>query len=414
MALGSASIAAWGNALKKVYASEDARKLLYETSPVLAMISKANDFVGLTYNVDVVIGGQQGVSSNLTASIAGASSSNNRMFSLTRGALYGTGRIDRELMMAAASAGGSAIFGALKNERDTLNLAAGRRLSRWIFQDGTGNIGQVGSISTNTITLVRPEDVIWYELDDIVQFAQSPLGSVSRTGTLQVSAVNRDTGVVTFTTNVTAGISAAVATDFIFSNGDNAADAGARPLTGFAAWLPGSGVSATAFFGVDRTVDPVRLAGMSYIGNGALKLQSIRTAMPKVYINAATKTKLCVVSPIDYADMCTSLDSSTRFDRISGGDKSVSVGFEVMTIQAPGGTLNIVQDSSCPTGVFYLLDMSTWKLHTLTEGKNFPEVVNQDGNEFRMDPNTDSFTWRLAGYAQLACNAPGKNLRGTF
>lgn len=409
-----ADVTTFANALKHVYPKEDEQEEMYEASPLLGMVTKDPIFEGDSYNVSVRIGGQQGIACDLPSAILNKSSSRHERFVVTRGKVYGVGSIDRELMLAAVDNKGSAAGNALRVEQETLARGMGSLLSRLLFGDGSGCFGQIAAISGSTITLARAEDARWFERDMTIVLASATF-TASRAGTpLVITKVDRKNAILTFSAGVVASIAGAVVGDQMFVRGNNAGD-GFPVIKGLQAWLVfGAVLTATLFYNVDRTSDPTRLAGISYVGNGAPKLESLIDSLPFAFQEGA-KPDTGLLSPYDYSDIVKSLGTNVRYTArtSSGNDAKVKVSYPGIKLLTPCGEVEFFADPGCPKGIFFLLEMSTWKLVTLVK-KEFPEIVDDDGNTIRLDPNTDSYTWRKAGYANLVCNAPGRNLIGSF
>jgi hypothetical protein len=88
-----------------------------------------------------------------------------------------------------------------------------------------------------------------------------------------------------------------------------------------------------------------------------------------------------------------------------GGD--VPLFFKGINIQGAGSNFTVIADRSCPPFAAYLLSMEDWGLYSL---KSMPHVVDDDGVSFLRSTSADSFEFRLAGYGQVGCRAPGKSM----
>ena len=81
--------------------------------------------------------------------------------------------------------------------------------------------------------------------------------------------------------------------------------------------------------------------------------------------------------------------------------------FQGIQIQGAGSNFTVIADRSCPPYTAYLLTMEDWGLYSL---KEMPHVVDDDGNSFLRQTSADAFEFRLAGYGQVGCAAPGHSM----
>jgi hypothetical protein len=157
-----------------------------------------------------------------------------------------------------------------------------------LFGSGTATRGVIGSAITNPsagvyqFTLQNPQNVVNFEVGMTIQASATDGGAVLPilTPTVPdlgtVSSVNRSTGVIQFTVAQGTPNSTWANGNYITVQGDipPAGGSGSGPLgatgsylaaSGFSAWLPATDPSPSdSFWGVNRSVDPTRLAGLRY------------------------------------------------------------------------------------------------------------------------------------------------------
>jgi len=80
--------------------------------------------------------------------------------------------------------------------------------------------------------------------------------------------------------------------------------------------------------------------------------------------------------------------------------------FKGINIQGAGSNFTIIADRNCPPYACYLLSLEDFALYSL---KAMPHVVDDDGVSFLRQTSNDAFEFRLAGYGQLGCKAPGRS-----
>lgn len=157
------------------------------------------------------------------------------------------------------------------DEMEQKVTAFGNQLSYLIWGDGRGAVGKgdgAYSVAGNVITLRNKNSARCFQVGDVLRFAAAatyegtPRGTVSavRDGTVTVTKVNQGAGTITLSGNVTAGISAAVNTDYIIKDSYVGAT---NPISaGVFTWLARTNtLAAGTLYGVDCSVYPELMAG---------------------------------------------------------------------------------------------------------------------------------------------------------
>ena len=222
-------------------------------------------------------------------------------------------------------------------------------------------------------------------------------GGTVHTGSITVTDVNRDTGVLT--TDATSAIGSAAVGDYIFQEGDYDAK-----LSGLAAWVPSTAPGATSFFGLDRTTDVTRLAGIRIASSTVSGLpieEKLQVAASRLAREGGSPDVI-LINYENFRDLEISLGSKVVYDRAPEG---AVVGWNGLTIRGPKGPIKVVPDQSCPPNRAYVLTLSTWKL-----GSPGPaiKVLDRDGKLIR-ESAADAYEVRIAFYGNLGCLAPGWN-----
>lgn len=271
--------------------------------------------------------------------------------------------------------------------------------------DARGNIATSG-ISTNTITLALTDDALKFEVGmELDLAAAESSGNVRAYGTgahgLYVTKVDRVQGILTFSANVTDatdGIPTAQDGDFIFVRGDRNVG-----LTGLAGWLPYGGPSATAFLGVDRTVDPVRLAG-SWLDASNL---SIEDALIQAATNVEKQSNGSLTHffmPFNkYAQLLKSQAAKVSIVEEVNPD----VSFEGVEVLTPSGSVMIIPDRNCPSNRVFGLNIDTWEYLHLGD---VVQMNNLDGNTWLRQPSDDGLEIRFFSLGNVVCRVPAENI----
>lgn len=278
--------------------------------------------------------------------------------------------------------------------------SATRSLAVALYRSGSGSIGQVLAGTTGFFfDLVNTEAVTNFEVGMKLVFSTADGGGAVKSGTALVSGVNRNTGRITVAAALTSIDSSTgpATNDFVFMEGDYDSK-----IKGLQAWIPNSDPSASAFFGVDRTADVTRLAGIRFDGS-ALPIEEALVAAAARVAREGGNPDYCFMSYSKFADLEKALGSKVQYI-----DKKINaeIGFRGMLIHGPRGPINVIPDQNCPSDRAFMLSLEYWKLYSL--GKT-PKILDTDGLKMLRESSADAVEVRVGYYAQVGCRAPGFN-----
>lgn len=435
--------------LKQIYDGQRMGKLYYKNNPAYAMLRKKEDFFGESYPIPVMVETPTGVA-NVFANaqlpnqlINGGSGTagnmgpaNFKKFMLTRAAVYGVHVIDRQAMLSASRDIGSFVNGQVA-QMDGIIQACANLISQQIYRSGSGSIGQIltvgsGATTNGLLTLTNPTDARYFTVGQVVYATskdpiQGATSVTQRSGVGYVTSINRAAGTVTVG-DATAANPAAAQSPTAWANADFVQISGTTPLagptissanqpvalTGFAAWIGASQTigSNDVFFGVNRSQDTWRLAGGFYDGstNGQSVEEALYDASTNLFMEGGTPN-YAFVGPNAYAALQKSLAARNIFETEIEGPQdengTAHVFFKGINIQGAGSNFTVIADRNCPPYTAYLMTLDDWALYSL---KAMPHVVDDDGLSFLRQVSADAFEFRLAGYGQVGCSAPGHSL----
>ena len=421
-------IAAATPILKELYQGQTLQNVLYPENAAWAwMPKKKANFVGSQYPIPIIHGNPQLISASASVAFSGTpTSSKAKRFVITRADKYGAARISRETLKAADGDLGSFINGA-RMEMDGGFNAMGRRLAVEAYRDGTGCVGIVpaGAAVNDAggVLKIGPysggsqgNDIDNFEIGMNLVSAAT-VGGATRTGSMYVVAVDRINGNVTVSaTDGGAGadpsslITGLAASEFLFCNGDAANNTGTKVcIFGFDAWLPFTVAANDSFFGVNRSVDPQRLAGVHVDGTtGALA----GAPMQQLLLQGAAqcgkfggRPKVAFTNWETWTGLANELGSKVNYDVVVSADNA-DIAFKSIRVHGGREPIDVVPDQNCPAGRIYLLDQTSWGLYALGDAIEF---VDEDGTIMLRASGADAFDARLASMLQVGCSAPGKN-----
>lgn len=393
-------------ALKELYDGQVVENLVYADNPFLALVPKKTDFGGKYKPVPIITGVSQGRSSSFTSAQTNQTAVSMQSFLLTRASDYSIATIDNQTMLASRTDKMSFLEGA-KLVVDGAFRSITNSLASSLFRSGTGSIGQIGSISSGVITLSNASDVVQFEVNQTLQ-ANATDGGTPRAALGYVIAVNRSAGTVTVSATGLGGSAGTpsgwAAADYLLVEGDNNAK-----VKGLAAWLPATApTSGDSFFGVDRSTDVTRLAGIRYDGSAQSIEESLIDAS-SLLAREGGKPDVCITNFATYAALEKSLGSKVQYVDMKG---PAEIAFRGIMVNGANSMIKVFPDRNCQAQKGYLLQMSTWTLNSLGDA---PQILRYgDGLEMLRVSNADAGEVRIGYYANLATNAPGWNANVSF
>lgn len=392
--------------LKTLWPQERVENLVYADNPLLAMIPKDKTFYGENMYIATRYADSAGGSGTFATAQANKAPHKGVRFLLVRGKDYQLFGIENEAILAAKRDKG-ALIRSLDTEIESAMNNITRSLAIALYGDAAGVRGQINATGP---VAGPPALFTLLNINDItnVEVGMTLVASASRTGALRatpasavVTAVDRDLGTVTFANGTFAGTNWA-ASDFVFRQGDAANGSTTILPTGLLGWLPTTApAAASSFFGIDRSIDTVRLAGLRIDVSALNPEEGLVTAFSRIAREGGRSSHL-FVNPIDYRNIAIALGSKVVTEYVSVGQ----IGFETLRVTGPRGVVRIVADQNAPGARAFALDMRSWKFYSLEEA---PMMIEADDLRILRDSTTDSFEGRIAYYGNLACTAPGWN-----
>lgn len=395
-----------------------------KNQPFFELVTKDETQGGQDLKIPIIIGTNSRRSA--TFSVAQGASDNAassyQAFKMTLAQDYCVASWSSKLLKVAESEA-NAIIGLIEGEMSRSVRAMERSYGVKIWRSGTGSVCQFDSTvagTDSTVKLSPKGSAQHFELGDGVQVSATD-GSVllgSGKPTAYVIAVDRTNDKITL--SATAGGSAATintisgstwaANHFVYKAGD-AADAGSNiVIEGVLSFIPASTSGlGTAFYGVTRSADAVRLAG-DRIDNTSLTLpidELLVYAAAQAEINGA-EIDAVFMHPYQTRDLVNRMSAKiVRTDQKQG-----KIGFSNIALLTDSGKeVPIYSDLNCDYRYGLVTQMDTWKL--ISAGPPI-HVDNFDGNEFLRTSTAAGYELRLQGFSQLTNRAPGWSVLVTF
>jgi hypothetical protein len=402
MALGSADVRAdVVDILKEEWPEGLEDELLFEGNPGLALIKqKKTSFGGRYFHQPIMFAKGQGRSASFANAQTNVAGPRYDAFDITVVNNYGVAQLEGLLIDQVKFGGGEDRFIDTVDMRCRAALSTlGDDLNHNFYRNTSGVRAQRASLASSTVTLSNADDIVFIEVDMVLVASASADGTSIRSGTASVTAVDRDAGTFDFTGTITGFAD----NDYLYVQGDPAAKA-----AGLDAWVPSSAPGATAFYGVDRSVDTERLGGVRFTGTGY--------EPEEMFIQAAARANRSKVKithwlchPNYYAQAETALQSRGTVELQSPNNPAI--GFSGINIAAGGKGgkgVPLIQDPACQEGVVWGVTGSTWTWHCLGDS---PRKVSEDGLDMLRMPNSDGFEIRFVSRSNWGSSYPGATVR---
>lgn len=402
--MASLDLTSFSAALKTKYDQKYIQRICYKDNPFLALAPKDTKFDGQNRVIALRYGTPQSRSASGSVVFGSnlAKPGAYGKFTITRVSDYAVASITGETIKASENNSG-ALMRAVSEEIDGALHSLQRSLAIAMYRNSGGAIGQVGSVSGTVLTLSQVTDVTNFEVGMTLQASadDGTTGSL-RAGTATLVGIDRINGLLTASANWSS-ITGLSNNDYLFVQGDFGIK-----MSGLASWLPTSVASNDSFFGLNRSADVTRLAGVQYNGSGGPIEETLIDAVSLVSREGGT-IDYVFMNNLDRASLIKSLGSKVMYNRVESNVAGIS--FKVVEIEGDKGTIKVIADQNCPRGTAYGLQLDTWTLNSLGEA---PQILDLDGNKMLREVSADAYTIRMGYYGQLSCDAPGYNVRITL
>ncbi len=390
----------------------------FEGAPLYGLIRKDPAMGEKVRHIALQYGRPQGRSRTFATAQSNADSSKYEEFQIKTVDDYGVGTLTGKLLRSS-KIGGAMLVDAMDRETQSAFAQVRRSAHIGIFGNASGARGVIasGGITDGsgiaTITLANAADIKNFEVGQSLVAAATELGSLRAATAYPIQSLNLAAGTLVVT-GTAAATSSWAAGDTLFTEGDaaNGASFTGLPgpmLAGLSAWIPTTAPTSTAFFGVDRSVDSVRLGGWRFTAAGLGATTIFETIMRGCSaMSRAGDMKapdIAVLNGEDYGELLADIaaTSAGNGESIKRKADKADVYYSGVRIHTPIGPVDVFHDPQCPQGRGYLLNLSSWTLGSIGQ---VPFFVEEDGLRILRSSSADSYEFRMAYHAQLYCNAP--------
>lgn len=387
----------------------------YKKAKTLALLRKEKGTLieapfGYGFKVPIKYGNPQAGSATYAYGYAQAANESTRYTNwfLTPGEMFQFARVAGALVRRSQGVG--SFVKALVSEIENTKTALTRYVEMYLDGDGWGALGQIGSISTVTITLKYPWQTRFFEVGTALVASESVNAADLRAPTgptvkyAKVTARDTGAGTLTMDTDMTVG-DAWAASDYLFRYGDRQDSAGPSRLIpcGFAGFLPDTAAKrSSSFFGVNQTTSD-RLGGLRRSATTSGNMEEALLDLSADIDAAGGTTTHAVLGSATHAKLAKSLLNKVYLD-VEDMD-GVKLGFKGIVIQGASGDILVYSDSAFSEGRGRLFDIEDVGIqHT---GDDLCFIDQTDGLMVREIAGTDDWGSRIVSSFQFHVDAPG-------
>ena len=389
--------------LKELYRGSTVADLCYDSNAVLALLPKNPNTGGTKYIKPIRYSFVNGRGADFSIARANVSAADRDRWEMDWTNHYTIAAVTNKAMELASGAGRDGSFkDLLVDEVDSAHQAFANDVEVELHEDGSGRRADAAEAVGATTALwfaVGPGQASNFDKGMVIGHlsAGSPPTAIGAGNeTAVVTAVDRGGDRIKVAADFTTAL---VATDVIVLYGDANSKA-----NGLKAWLPGSGVAATAFNGVNRQADATRLAGVDGVKgtlSGLLITDGIVQTTAQI-IRQGGKPNLALVSAADFADLANETEARGRYAKVSASTGTVS--FSAIEIATPAGMLPVVPDRHTEDDNAFILDTRKIEVYSTN---SLPSLFNKDGSFYHRTETADELSFYLYGFYGLSIQEPG-------
>lgn len=416
-------------ALKELYVDDKdyMKNIVYAKNPFLAMVPKnesPDGFAGKYIPVPLEYGNPQGRSHVFANAQNQQTASDVVSYFVYAIQDYQLVTITNLLMEQTKSNAGAFVDEASRTlDNGFRNIS--NNMAFELFAGGTASRGTFAasgvtySAPSVTLTLANAQTVVQFEVGMTLQASLTDGGAALQNtpGTIdaiQLTSVNRSTGVLVGTvvqgapqTSFATGTTNYLQVLGDIGIGGSSTIAGMLGLSGLAAWVPASDPPTTDnYWGVNRSADPTRLAGLRYNASAQSISEGLTNALGFGNREGAD-FDLIIIDFLSYTTLVNELGAKVQYVQVEHDE--VEIAFEAIHFHSAYGKIPVLADRSCQTQTAWCLTTDSWKLRTLGKA---PHILTygMEGLEGLRVGTADALEIRIAYYGNLICSAPGYNM----
>ena len=364
--------------LKTVYAKEGITNIFLRNDPLLKEfepihVSGKEQRLALNY----AQGGAVSANAQITKRLA-TSGIHAKEFVITPGRVYTGFTYSNEDALASRDNAG-AYISSVKQALDNATEAYRKTMGALLYGSGYGELATVAtefSLANGANTIAMPNHAINAISEDEELEIKATKNATSVLATVKVTGVAEDDNQITVEFAGTSAVTIP-ANSVICIAGGTDSNGNPRFPVGLAGWIPTGTVASTdSFFGANRSSSRNRLAGnVVRAASGEAKYVTIQKLILKLRrVQGSTDDFVIVMNDEDRLALAAEIESKTYFQKVGGGKKDATVGYENFGFSVSTSWVDKIYDSPyCPKGVAYIVAKDNLKIYSYTDT---PRLIN--------------------------------------
>jgi hypothetical protein len=389
---------AWGN--------NRLANAFFDGDPFYGIVEKDFAMEGYPVPFPIMYGSDGGSSSSFAFAQANYSNNGEARWQVTLADEHQVFQISNKLKLTMSKGGKAAIVDGIEHVTGKAVDKLKRTLSLCWWRDETGVRGQIASGGgTETLQLTNPDDAIFFEIGDVIASSATSTGTTEDAEGVKIIGVDPTTGTLTKATGSNWNALGNFAdNDFLFVQGTK----GRKP-SGVPSWVPSSAPTSTPFYGVDRSLAPVALAGHRFTADAPIDgtlMNALQRQATEGQRYAGAKYTDIFLAPGDWNQLAREMGSPVpvQLHPVSMEGKVMAhIGYDVLKLHTAMGHINVHSEFRLSRGRNYMFDRKAFKII----GNRTPGLDTEDSNTVLRMSNAAALEGRLEAYINLACKIPG-------
>jgi len=394
--------------LKRMYTKKRIAQAAYAKSKLLAIANKDESYGGTGITVPVIYSNSMGRSADFTVAQAAAATSSlkSKAFFVQAVSDYAVAKVTGTAARRSMNDEG-AFMRLMKAEMDSARDQLTRSVAQKLPRSGWGSIGQIDSttnLATTTLKFSSIDDVNNVDVDAQLVFAAAEhTGAVRISTALTVTAVNRDNGTVTLSATPNSLAAGVATSDFIFLKGDR--DPSGSPaklcISGLEACIPYTAPTAgDSHFGVDRSADTVRLAGVRFDCTSYTPQEACVELAGRVHRQGGIVKQLAVPAHF-FRSLVKDLGTQVRY--VNTNAKGIEFAFRSIELVGEDGPIEVFSDANIQANRIWALNDEYMTLYSTGPAIR---IIDEDGQTWLRESASDGFEVRWGFDGNFVINAP--------
>lgn len=383
--------------MKELYRGSYVADLTYDTNMFLGLVPKNTRTGGTKYIKPIRYSNVTGRSALFSTANTNIGPASRVRWEMDWTDHYVKAGVENKAAVLSRQGSDAAFRTLLTDEVDSAHSAFANDVEIELHADGTGRRGTVTGIASTPVLDMAGGQGSNFNVGDVCQLYDAADNLLLAGEEQIVVAVDRANDTVEFNFDWS---TPAAATDYIVLSGDG----GGVKAKGLQAWLPGSGVDATAFNSVDRSVDPARLAGIDGV-TGSLSSYLVTDMLVQTCAQITRqggRPNLALLSALDYADLALETENRGRYAKMGATEGNIM--YSALEIQTGAGAVPCVADRHTDDDQAFILDTRAIELYSAGP---VPSLFNEDGSFYHRTETADELTFYLYGFYGLSIQDPG-------